>query len=401
MFRVKAEEAGVHSSVCAGCPDFWIIFYWFRKRELSRKTKIKPKNENRAEERKAKRVVEADASDPARYGKIGSKGVSMQITRNDWTAPLSALLAAGLGALIVYLSNTGMLLFELFIFVPFTTLLLSEGRLWAGLSYLLFALVMWAMDGWPFALSLLVRIAVFSFAMGILIQKGKPTFHELALPALLFALLIGAMLLLDQWLSGGQTLALLEQVMTDSSNAVLEQLKQRGADAALLTNVEIFMSDLRKNMLLFMPGLFYLSGLMTSMITSAVSRELISKTDRPVARFKLYSFVIHRKIAVILIALVLITLGAGMNAPAAAGLGGSVAIAVGGLFSLHGLARIDGWLALRKVSGTVRLLLYVVAAFLFAPSFLLLFPIGLVSALMIPPPPEHQHSGVQEGEDHE
>ncbi len=294
----------------------------------------------------------------------------MEFNYGKFSAPVNTLIASALSLMLVFLSGTYLPLFQLFLIFPFTVLWVYEGWRWTFLGYLITGALSSFLFNPASAIVSMSFIVLLSMIMGTLIERKVPLFHELMLPALAYMTIA----LLTLWVGQKSGSVDLEELFREAMKAGLQGALDTGK-----TNpqTEMALRNAIDQAERLVPSILFLMGLVTSVITSAVSRAMLSATGENTKPFSLSLFEIPKSAGNGIILAAVVGWGCvSFLGPQYRALEENLFFGGFWIFALDGLALLDAHLR-RRMGKFSRTLLYLLLL-LFLLSLLVLFIVGMI-----------------------
>ncbi len=294
----------------------------------------------------------------------------MEFNYGKFSAPVNTLIASALSLMLVFLSGTVLSLFQLFLIFPFTVLWVYEGWRWTFLGYLITGGISSLIFNPASAIVSMTFIVILSMVMGTLIERRALPFHELMIPALVYMTLAIVTLWVGQKSGSVDLGELFREAMKAGLQGALDTGKT-GPQAELALRNAIDQAER------LVPSILFLMGLVTALITSAVSRAMLSATGEDTAPFHLSFFEIPAAAGRVIIFSAIIGWGcAKFLGPQYQALGENLFFGSFWIFTLDGLAVMDTRLK-GRMGKFSRIFLYLLLL-LFFLSLLALFVVGMI-----------------------
>ncbi len=288
------------------------------------------------------------------------------------SGPINALFAAVLTVGLFYMAQY-VTLARLFLFFPFVTLLAAEGWGWTGLSMGGCVLVASLLVGPKQALLEALIVLPAACAMGLAIRKKLAPVHEILLTSLV---LFACALLQLYFVSRASGTPIFSEIESQVQSTISSQWKEILNHMAEADQPSLeYQFSLAMDVLLHaIPGLLYVSGLLTALLTGLISHMALR--GQGVVPMALADFNLPRPLV-----LVLVGLPAALLLLFPDRLSNSSFFLVS-LFLLvfNGLGFLDARFQKRMIHWLGRLILYALISFLVLPLPFFLF-LGLADGL--------------------
>lgn len=227
----------------------------------------------------------------------------------QYSGPINALGAALAGTALLYAQTNLMSGLELLILFPFITLRVSDGRLWTLLSYLLMIPgSIWVLGkhaSVATVASVLLPIAVVSFALGEMVARKSKLWVEWLVGGVLAALMSVAAIAILAYSQNTTPIELMRNTLETIISSMLAELQSENAFGMIHPMVRSLSAQvLTTRVLELMPMVYFLMGLAMSLVNLAVSHFILRKTGEKAEPFALYRLQLPRAAGFVLMALV-------------------------------------------------------------------------------------------------
>ena len=319
----------------------------------------------------------------------------MKSISEKYSGPINSLMAIALTILIYYSSTHHLPFFGLFQIFPIATLFVSEGPVWTLISTIVIGVLAAVLTS-PTQMALtMVYLLPAALCLGIMIKSKADFFHEIIVTSLVFLAAGFVQTGIAQMISGQSLIKLLRETMLGNYDNFVKAMMERsggidipGLEYKYSTGVDIILK--------LIPGIGFLSGMVSVFFTSLLSHALLNAAGKDVASYGLSDFKFPRLPAIGALVICALTPIIGRGDSVLTTVLYNITLISAGVFLLNGFAYID-YIMKKRGRGIVRRLIVYTLAIVFMIGSVFATIMGLADAVFSIRDKEEQKEDSNEG----
>ncbi len=319
----------------------------------------------------------------------------MRSISEKYSGPINSLMAIALTILIYYSSTHYMPWLGLFQIFPIATLFVSEGPVWTLLSAVVIGVTAVVLTSTTQMVFTMVYLLPGALCLGIMIKHKADFFHEIIVTSLVFLAAGFVQTAIAEHITGQSLIELIKENMLANYDSFVKAMMERSGGVDI-PGLEYKFSKGVDIILTLLPGIAFLSSMVSVFFTSLLSHALLKAGGKDVEYYGLSNFEFPKKPAIAALVICALTPFLGRGESVLTAVLYNLTLVSVGIFFLNGFAYIDYMMKKRGRSLVRRIVTYIlIIVFMVGAVFATI--IGLVEAIFSIRDKERQKEDSNEG----